>query len=395
MTAASTPGPLYPVRINVLRNDRALVGRLDPSTVTIVAPPLRGLAWANPDGSVTYWPASKVSSAVDRFQYTVRDDRGLGSNVATVTMLADEAHEQACWSTTRGQVLKGRLPVSVSEADGPILYRLAAGARAGTVTITDPTTGRFAYTPSGGIPEAADAFAYEVVGAAGHRRHVATIIPRPRIMILGRAPATGAIGREIASSWRLGFRQSLQALLRADGYNADFVGSQAVGTDARSFDTDTEVHAGLTAMELAYGKAGDGSDGIYAWLTANSADVVLLPMGPALARGGIYGVEAILDEIDRWAASPGGNPVSVVVASLIGAGANGDALHQAMITMIAGRAASGIPASDVILINHHVAHSGDFRDRLRPNAAGYGYRDTAQIWHETLVENGLLDKCPQ
>ncbi len=74
-----------PVEIDVLANDRALTGTLDPSTVTVTAGPDHGSATPDAQGMVTYTPAAGYAGP-DSFQYTVRDDQGTLSNPATVSL---------------------------------------------------------------------------------------------------------------------------------------------------------------------------------------------------------------------------------------------------------------------------------------------------------------------
>ncbi|HEX2238949.1 MAG TPA: Ig-like domain-containing protein, partial [Gammaproteobacteria bacterium] len=383
------------VVVDVLHNDSAFGGKLEPSTVTIVTPPLHGLALANPDGSVIYVPGS---NAVDTFQYTVQDDRGRTSNVATVTILPRNADGDACWSAPRGQIVTGLLPAGASMLNGPVLYRLVADAHNGTVAIVDPISGRFKYTPHAGA--SADSFTYEVVNGAGVERHTATVVFRSRIMALGGVTTAGLIDtrRQLPPpAQRVGYRQPLYELLTTDGYAVDFVGSRSLGFGVEGFDADNEAHPGWTATELAYGERGNGSDGIYGWLTAHPADIVLLQINPGQTDGAA-GVEAIFKEIDRWEASPGGNPITVVLAE-VPAKASGEsnirAFNRGLETIVTRRTADLINGpDDIVVIDDYRAlvYPADFHDPVHPNRAGY--RKMAQTWRDALVEHGLLSKCP-
>jgi len=80
------------VVIDVLANDTAMSGTLDPATVTVVTPPARGTTSVNPvTGKVTYTPTLDFVGK-DSFKYTVNDSFAQVSNVATVniTVVADE-----------------------------------------------------------------------------------------------------------------------------------------------------------------------------------------------------------------------------------------------------------------------------------------------------------------
>jgi hypothetical protein len=82
--AATTPIDT-PVPIEVLANDSDSDGTIDPATVTVVSSPLNGGVSADPTGVITYSPSPGFSGA-DSFTYTVKDDDGATSNVATVSV---------------------------------------------------------------------------------------------------------------------------------------------------------------------------------------------------------------------------------------------------------------------------------------------------------------------
>ncbi|MFT6851246.1 MAG: hypothetical protein ACJATA_002067 [Sphingobacteriales bacterium] len=67
--------------INVLTNDIDYDGKLNPLTVSMVDTPLKGTVTFEATGEATY---QSTTSGDDMFTYTVEDDKGLISNVATV-----------------------------------------------------------------------------------------------------------------------------------------------------------------------------------------------------------------------------------------------------------------------------------------------------------------------
>jgi len=82
---ASTPEDT-PVIINVTSNDYDPDGTIDPTTVTTVDDPSNGNISVNPTtGEVTYTPDLNFNGG-DTFTYTVKDNDGVTSNVATVTI---------------------------------------------------------------------------------------------------------------------------------------------------------------------------------------------------------------------------------------------------------------------------------------------------------------------
>ena len=70
--------------INVLANDTSAGGTLNPSSIKIVVSPTHGTA-AVTNGDVEYTPATGYSG-LDTFQYSVQDNLGTTSNVATVSI---------------------------------------------------------------------------------------------------------------------------------------------------------------------------------------------------------------------------------------------------------------------------------------------------------------------
>ena len=78
--------PQASVNVDVLGNDLDIDGMLiEPSTVTIVTQPVHGTVSVLADGSITYTIMPDYSGT-DTFTYTVSDNSGALSNVATVTV---------------------------------------------------------------------------------------------------------------------------------------------------------------------------------------------------------------------------------------------------------------------------------------------------------------------
>ncbi len=72
------------VTINVLANDTSSGGTLNSSSIKIVVPPAHGTALAA-SGEVAYTPTAGYSG-LDTFQYSVQDNLGTVSNIATVSI---------------------------------------------------------------------------------------------------------------------------------------------------------------------------------------------------------------------------------------------------------------------------------------------------------------------
>ncbi len=79
-TATNEENPLI---INVLSNDSDLDGSLDPGSLGRAADPSNGVITLNADGTVTYTPDTDFAG-LDSLSYTIDDNDGATSNVATV-----------------------------------------------------------------------------------------------------------------------------------------------------------------------------------------------------------------------------------------------------------------------------------------------------------------------
>ena len=77
--------------IAVLVNDTDPDGSLNPGSIIIVTPPTNGTAIANSDGTITYTPTPGFLGG-DGLSYTVADNVGVRSNVATVAIQVNVPH---------------------------------------------------------------------------------------------------------------------------------------------------------------------------------------------------------------------------------------------------------------------------------------------------------------
>jgi ELWxxDGT repeat protein len=78
------------VTIDVISNDTDSGGTIDPTSVQIASQPGHGSVSTTPTGSVVYTPTAGYSGS-DSFTYTVMDNQGAVSNVATVTITVTAA----------------------------------------------------------------------------------------------------------------------------------------------------------------------------------------------------------------------------------------------------------------------------------------------------------------
>ena len=203
-----------------------------------------------------------------------------------------------------------------------------------------------------------------------------------------------------AAEFRVGYRKPLFDTLGISGYTFDFVGSLSHGSALLS-DSDHEGHGGWTAFDIAWGQ-NPGTDGVFAWLDNNPADIILLHAGTNdLANTTEFDIADILDEIDRWENSAGGNPVTVILALII----DQDPINPDVTTfnnnVLAMADRPDITAGDdIIVVNQQDAlvYPGDMSDNVHPNDNGYA--KMANVWLDALTNVNpntnevVLDKCP-
>ena len=128
------------VTINVLANDRAIVGILDPSTVSITKQPEHGTVTVNDNGTITYTSDDGSTSIRDSFRYTVRSSTGPISNEATVTLVLPAIPD------TTGPVPTITTPgnTGTSTNDSPIPFQIqfserVTGFEQADITVTNGT----------------------------------------------------------------------------------------------------------------------------------------------------------------------------------------------------------------------------------------------------------------
>jgi len=354
-------------------------------------------------GAYTYTPNPGENGA-DTFTYKANDGT-VDSNIATIaiTINAAPVAESGCSTTPQAQTLNGQLMASDSDsnllmfdlkADGSEGAGPITTANGGTVTLTDQTTGTFDYVPASAGGRGSDTFSYQVSDPEGNVDSAAeTVIVDIKIMPFGDSITDGVTNGNTGqpvSNQRVGYRKPLYTSLINDGFSFDFVGSKTVGGNILN-DAQTESHPSWTASELALGQLMNGTDGIYAWLTANPADIVLVHAGTNGLAGDTAGngVTAILNQIDVWESSLGGNPVTVLLAEII----DQDPIDSDVTDYNANivNIAAGRPDIDGTIDQFSaLTYPDDLNDQLHPNTSGYG--KMADTWFSKLQT--IIDKCP-
>lgn len=308
-----------------------------------------------------------------------------------------------CWSAPGDVALVASLALE-RDADGA-RYTLVSNADRGSVTITDPSTGAFEYVAATGARRGADRFDYSVQDPAGGvETRTATVVVQQRIMALGDEITDGltdAAAGLPATGQRVGYRGALAETLAQAGYEVDFVGSLSSGAAVAGVDPEHEGHAYASAYDLAFGTTASGS-GVFAWLAANPADVILLHIGTHGLNPSPADVASVLDEIDRWERSPGGHPVSVLLARIIDrvpAHPDVTLFNDNIAAMATARKSDPLNLAypdDVLVVDLHseLLYPQDIGDGLHPTQTGYG--KMADGWFGALTKGptAVLEKCP-
>jgi hypothetical protein len=175
-----------PVAIDVLSNDTDVDGTLDPTTVSIVSGPSHGLARMDPaSGAVAYSPSTGTAGS-DSFTYTVNDDDGVTSNVATVTVRVRGAGANDRPVAVDDSVATSEdTPVVIyvlsndTDADGtidPATVSIIGGPSHGSGDV-NPASGAVTYSPDAGY-NGSDSFTYTVNDDDGATSNVATVTVR-------------------------------------------------------------------------------------------------------------------------------------------------------------------------------------------------------------------------
>lgn len=395
----------------------ALQGQLqamDPAgsrlTFSIVSNPAKGqleMLDANL-GHFRYTPQAGVHGS-DEFSFQADNGSEISNTaVVSITIVASNLPPEpvaSCWTTAQDSAVSNQLDATDPEsAPEQLRYSVVQDGRKGTVEIA--ADGAFTYTPDSSGPRGADSFSFQVLDPdGGSATGEVTVIIDQHIMPLGDSITVGeGSDDDPPVSERVGYRRELyQELTRERGFGIDFVGGQKDGGGATPAlaDLDHEGHSGWNATELLNGNHLGG--GVWAWLNANPADIVLLHIGTNdFATTSVADIEAILDEIDRWEAA--NNPVTVLLAQIIEfAPFSGEvtAFNQGLATLVASRAAAG---DALLLVDQHSAleYPADMADDYHP--APSGYSKMAATWLDSLLdqegasgrwgETGPLQTCP-
>jgi hypothetical protein len=182
----ATVGEGASVSINVIANDTDANGTIDPTTVVIFQNPTSGTATVNANGSVTYTHNGSETTS-DSFQYTVRDNNGTVSNVATVNITITAGNDPPVATNDSGQTTSGgTLTINVAandtdpegqlDLDSIIITQQPTN---GTATANADGTVTFVHNGTG----TSATFQYTIQDQAGGTSNAATVT-----ILIGTAP---------------------------------------------------------------------------------------------------------------------------------------------------------------------------------------------------------------
>ena len=177
--------------IGVVDNDTDADGTIDPASVTIVSGPYHGSAVPNGDGTISYTPDTDYVGA-DNFSYTITDDLGEVSNIATVnitvTATADAINDTyvAFKNETRTIPAPGVLGNDV-EVSGTVSAYDAVSVNGGTVVVN--ANGSFTYLAAVDYT-GADSFTYTLDDGGFTDVATVNITVQERVMIYARLTQT-------------------------------------------------------------------------------------------------------------------------------------------------------------------------------------------------------------
>jgi large repetitive protein len=165
--------------INVSANDSAVVGSLDLSSISITQQPTRGTLTVNADGTVTYLNNGQTATS-DSFRYTISDDSGNVSNVATVNItLGSAGVNPIANNDTVSAALGSTSSINVASNDTATSGTLnlnsvviVSGPSNGTATVAG--NGLVTYVNNGSVATA-DSFTYTIRDSSGNLSNIATV----------------------------------------------------------------------------------------------------------------------------------------------------------------------------------------------------------------------------
>lgn len=178
---SATTTAALPVVISVLTNDIAVLGSIDPTSVTITSNPVSGSATVNlPAGTITYTPAIGVASGTASFTYTVANNFGSVSQPTLVTVAISTINQPPAAANDSATIVADTplaLNVIANDTDpdgfiNPASITIVPAAVHGTAAAQ--SNGTVLYTPNPAFT-GTDTFGYTVADNQGAASNTATV----------------------------------------------------------------------------------------------------------------------------------------------------------------------------------------------------------------------------
>jgi hypothetical protein len=164
------------INIDVAANDNDPDGNLDLGSIVIIDNPAYGSVLVNGDGTVSYMHDDSVTTA-DSFTYTINDNVGATSNIATVTLVINDVPVAGDDSTSLNEGSTININLASNDID------TVGGLNLNSITIVNPPVngnvivngdGTVDYTHNGS-ETISDSFTYSINDSNGSTSNVATV----------------------------------------------------------------------------------------------------------------------------------------------------------------------------------------------------------------------------
>ncbi|MCB1755691.1 MAG: hypothetical protein KDJ38_09225, partial [Gammaproteobacteria bacterium] len=374
----------------------------------------------NADGSFLYTPGPQI--ATDGFTYRALTESGSAKAGSVTLVIAQPV--AGCSELIVTEAQSGTFSVmqgDITKDDG-LTFSLVAQPVNGAVSLLDAQTGQLSYSYNGagrGLDKIRVQVSDAYGGSSEVEHHVA--LGPVRVMPLGDSITEGVESDSDNSGDpaldtpampnRSGYRKPLFDLLNGNGYEFDFVGSRTTAGFNVFSDFQHEGHPGYSDAEISgisdptpgCSNSGGGFDenteGVYNWLTANPAEVVLLHAGTnnvnCTNRADSVYIERILDEVDRWE-SDNNTTVKVLVALIIdkqrgGDNSNVETFNASVQSLVNNRIGQG---DDLKLVDIYNAVPASYLDPLdKTHLTPAGYQKMAEGWMSAIDSSAAIASC--
>jgi VCBS repeat-containing protein len=165
--------------INLATNDTDSDGTIDLTSIVITQNPANGSVTVNNNGTVSY-THNGTNTTTDSFQYTIKDNSGATSNVATVSITVTPVNDAPVAVADSATVAEGatasiNLATNDTDSDGTIdLTSIVITQNPANGSVTVNNNGTVSYTHNG-TNTTTDSFQYTIKDNSGATSNVATV----------------------------------------------------------------------------------------------------------------------------------------------------------------------------------------------------------------------------